>query len=162
MTDLPIREAIGQLTAVLDEAFEHPPKPWSYFTDPSPDAGYIGTLAKLSAAEAREVVGGTSIAGQVQHVIFAMEASAAFIQGNPDSPSLEQWQQSWQVQELDDTAWAQMQQDLRDAYQRLRRVIESDGTASAQSFGGAIGAIAHVAYHLGAIKQKIAARDEAA
>lgn len=157
MTDLSFSELVEQLTAILDEALEHPPKPWSYFADSSPDAGYFGVLAKLSASEAGQAVSGTSIAAQVSHVIFSMEVSSAFIRGDLNPPGQKRWQHSWQVPELDEVMWTQMQQELRDAYHELRCTIESHAVSQAQSVGGAIGAIAHIAYHLGAIKQKIAA-----
>ena len=156
MTDLSLSDVVEQLTAILDEAFEHPPRAWSYFTDPSPDAGYFGLLAKLGAAEAGRSVGGSSIAAQVRHVIFATEASIAFMEGEPEAPGLEAWQLSWQVPEVDEAAWTQMQAELRAVYERLRRVIASRATTNARSAGGAIAVIAHVAYHLGAIKQKAA------
>lgn len=150
------KDVVDQLLAILDEAFEHPEKPWSYFTDPSPDAGYFGTLAKLSAAEAQQASGATSIAAQVSHVIFALEASSAFIAGDPNPPGLEKWQQSWQLAELDDEAWFTLQAKLRDTYQNLRTAIEAHAVSHPHALGGAIGAIAHAAYHLGAIRQKLA------
>ena len=42
-------------------------------------------------------------------------------------------------------------------YERLRRAVESHASSSDAAFGEAVGAIAHVAYHLGAIRQKIVA-----
>ena len=149
--------AVEQFLAVLGEAFPHPDKPWSYFTDPSGDAGYFGTLAKLDAAAASRRVGATSVAAQVGHVTFAMRASAAFIAGDLNPPGLERWRQSWQVPAaLDEPAWRRMRAELEAAYDRLRRTIEAQAASGPQPMGGAIGAIAHVAYHLGAIKQQIA------
>ncbi|VTS06883.1 hypothetical protein [Tuwongella immobilis] len=147
---------IGQLLAILDEAFSQPVISWNYFTDPSPESGYFGVLSRLDASGAARLVGGTSVASQIGHITFAMHAAAAFIQGNPDAPGLERWRQSWQVPKMDAETWAQMQAQLRDAYHDLRRAIEFLDASQIQSLGGAIGAIAHVAYHLGAIKQKLA------
>lgn len=147
---------VEQLLAILDEAFSHPSRPWSYFTDPSPDSGYFGILSGLDAAGAARPVGGTSVAAQVGHVTFAMHASTAFIQGNPEAPGLELWRQSWQVPEVDEETWRQMQARLREAYHGLRGAIESHDISQIASLGVSIGAIAHIAYHLGAIKQKLA------
>jgi hypothetical protein len=55
VVDISMEVAIGQLLGVLDEAFEHPPKPWTYFTDHGADAGFFGALAKLSAADASRI-----------------------------------------------------------------------------------------------------------
>ncbi len=162
MADLSLHEVVEQLTAVLDEAFERPPNSWAYFTEPSPDAGYFGALAKLDAADAARSTGGTSIAGQVSHVVFAMGAARTFIQGDPNPPGLEAWRQSWEVGELNEAAWQRVRDRLRSAYHELRRAIESHAASEARSIGAAIGTVAHVAYHLGAIKQKIAARENPA
>ena len=156
MANVSMNAALEQFVAVLDEAFSRSPRSWSHFTDPSPDSGYFGTLSKIDVAKAARPIAGTSVAAQVSHVTFAMHASSAFIRADSEPPGLEQWQQSWRVPELDEDTWRQMQTQLREAYYDLRRAIESHGVSQIQSLGGVIGAIAHVAYHLGAIKQKIA------
>ena len=155
MADLTLEQVTDQLTAILEEAFEHPSKPWSYFTDPSPDAGYFAMLEKVTAIEANQSVGANSIAAQVNHITFGMKASMGFIKGDPNTPSLDQWQQSWQVPELTETTWKQMQVKLREAYHQLQDHIRSHAVSRPEAMGVAVGTIAHAAYHLGAIKQKI-------
>jgi hypothetical protein len=152
MADIPMNVVIGQLLGVLDEAFEHPPKPWTYFTDNSADAGFFGTLSKLNAAEASRISGGTSIAAHVHHVTFGLVVSSAWIQGDR---SKRDWQESWRVSTVDDAAWSQMQEQLRREYKILRQTIEAHASSGVEAFGGAIAAITHVAYHLGAIRQKV-------
>jgi len=146
-----MEEVIGQLLGVLDEAFEHPQKPWTYFTDNSADAGFFGTLAKLSTAEASRPSGGTSIAAHVHHVVFGLVVSSAWIQGHRRRRD---WQESWRVSTVDDAAWSRLQEQLRNECKNLRQVIESHASSGIEAFGGALAAIAHVAYHLGAVRQK--------
>lgn len=143
---------IGQLVGVLREAFEGPQR-WSYFTDPGPEAGLLGTLAKLSAADASRPVGGTSVAAHVHHVVFGLSASSAWIRGDR---AVRDWKESWRVGAVDDASWAQMRERLRAGYDELRRVIEEHAASSLEAAGGAAAAVAHVAYHLGAIRQKVA------
>lgn len=143
--------AIGQVLAVLREAFEGSAEPWSYFTDGPADTALLGTLAKLSAAQASRPVGGTSIAAHAHHVTFGLGASAAWIRGDR---SPRDWQESWRVKTVDAAAWSRLQDQLRGGYQDLRKAVESHAGSSAEALGGAIGALAHVAYHLGAIRQK--------
>jgi hypothetical protein len=152
MANISIDTVIGQLLAVLDEAFEHPPTPWTYFTDNNPDAGFFGTLAKVSAAEASRSYGGTSIAAHVHHIIFSLEASAAWIRGDR---SQRNWDESWRVSTVDGATWSQAQEQLRRQYKDLRYAIESHASSSVEAMGGALAAVAHVAYHLGAIRQKV-------
>jgi hypothetical protein len=56
---------------------------------------------------------------------------------------------------VNDEEWARMLDTLRISYQDMRRDIELFASSSKESMGGVIGALAHVAYHLGAIRQKI-------
>lgn len=151
MAKIEIDVAVGQLVAVLREGFEGAEQ-WSYFTDHGTDAGLLGTLAKLSARQASEPRGGTSIVAHAHHTSFALDASAAWIRGDR---SRRNWQESWSVKQLDEEGWKQLQEELRKRYEDLREAIEKEAATSPEAFGGAAGAVAHVAYHLGAIRQKV-------
>ena len=153
MAEIPTREAVTQLTAVLAEAFEGPSEKWSYFTDSGRDAGLFGTLEKVTAEEASRHVGETTIAAHAHHVAFGLEASTAWIRGERGERD---WQESWSVVTVNGEAWIRLQQRLRVKYEELREAIGREGSASAESIGVAIGALAHAAYHLGAIRQKLA------
>ena len=144
---------IGQLIAVLREALDGPPERWSYFTDNRSDAGLFGTLTPLSATEASRPVTGTSVAAHRHHVMWAMGATSAWIRGDR---SRRDWKESWQVSIVDAESWKQLLKDTRLAYDELRQTIESHALSGEEAFGGTVGAIAHVAYHLGAIWQKTA------
>jgi hypothetical protein len=145
-------EVTSQLVAVLKEALEGAEK-WSYFTDHGADAGLFGTVAKLSAAEASRNTGGTSIAAHVHHVTFGLKASADWLRGDHGHKN---WQESWQVTTVDEAGWRRLQADLHSSYQELQQAMQSHAVDDVMARGGAVGAIAHVAYHLGAIKQKVA------
>ena len=143
---------IRQLLSVLREGFEGPPESWSYFTDNDRNAGLFGTLAKLSADNASLSLRGTTIAAHVHHVIFGLDASSAWIRGERSPLN---WQESWRVNEVDDATWEEMLEQLSNSYKKLKQAIQSYATFSEEAMGGTIGAIAHIAYHLGAIRQKI-------
>lgn len=153
MATVEISVVVRQLVAVLHEAFEGPPQRWSYFTDQGPEAGLLGTLATLGPEDASRITnnGGRTIAAHVYHVIFAMNASAAWIRGDRTPHN---WKESWRLSTVDELAWPQLLEDLRLGYKDLHQAIESQAASSEEAVGGAVGAIAHVAYHLGAIRQK--------
>jgi hypothetical protein len=153
MADIEITAVIRQQLAVLREAFEGPPQRWSYFTDHGPDAGLFRTLAALNSEDASRggEAGRRTIAAHVYHVNFAMSASAAWIRGDRTPRN---WQESWRVSTVDKTAWRRLLDDLRVGYEDLCHAIESHGASTEEAAGGVIGAIAHVAFHLGAIRQK--------
>jgi hypothetical protein len=145
--------AVEQLLAVLAEAFEGPRQSWSYFTDQGAESGLFGTIVALNAATVSRVWGGTTIAAHVHHAAFGLAASAAWIAGDHSSRD---WQKSWSVITVTDFEWRGLQQRLRESYDELRKAIASHASASTESIGGAVGAVAHAAYHLGAIRQKAA------
>jgi hypothetical protein len=144
--------AVARLLSVLREAVEGPAGTWTYFIDKRPDAGLLGALGTVSAEEASRVWGDTSIAAHAHHTAFAMAASAAAIEGD-ETPV--DWQESWRVTSVDAAAWQDLVARVRREYERLRRAVETRASSSGEAFGEAAGAIAHVAYHLGSIRQKV-------
>jgi hypothetical protein len=148
-----VNEVVGQLVAVLQEALEGPKEVWSYFTDNHPDAGFLGTLSGLGAMDASRPVAGTSIAAHVAHVVFGMDVVRDWIRGDRTPRD---WSESWRVRSVDDRAWTDLLNELRRAYTDLRQAIAERGTSDAVALGAAIGGIAHIAYHLGAVRQKLA------
>jgi hypothetical protein len=152
MAAVTLDTAVEQLLAVLGEGFEGPPEKWSYFVDNDATAGYSGTLAKVSAAEASHPIGGSTIAAHVHHMIFALEASSAWIRGDRASRN---WGESWRGTTVSEKEWAELRAKLQAGYADLGRAIASHARESEEAIGGAIGALAHAAYHLGAIRQKI-------
>ena len=151
------REVTTQLLTLLDEAFDNTEASWTYYTESSATAGFLGALSATTVENANGSPLSTSLAAEVQHVTFAMNVAGALIRGEEVSVDAQQWRESWKAAELDETAWLAMQGSLRRAYGRLRLAIERHATAGAASFAHASGVVAHVAYHLGSVKQKIAA-----
>lgn len=151
MDELRIRDTVEQALAVLREGFEGPPGDWSYFTDLGRKAGLFGTLERLSADAASRDVGGTSIAAHAYHVAFGLEVATDWIRGDREPRD---WRASWDVREVTEKGWAALQGRLQELYAELRGAIEERAGSGVESYGGALGAIAHLAYHLGAIRQK--------
>ena len=159
MTAISTDVVIHQLLALLAEAFNGPAQKWSYFTDHGAEAGLLGTLARFTAADASRVWNGSTIAAHANHVRFALAASAAWIAGDRSSRD---WSESWNVSTVDEAAWRLLQEEIRAGHRDLRRAIESHAASNAESMGGALAAVAHAAYHLGAIRQKVVAARSAA
>jgi len=151
MAAIGTREMVEQVLGALSEAFEGPRESWSYFTDTGRDGGLFGTLERLDAEAASRVLGTTSIAAHVNHVIFGLHASARWIEGDRTT---HRWDESWGVSTVDGQLWSRMKERLRAAYRDIRRVVELFAQGSEEAMAGAVGALAHVAYHLGAIRQK--------
>lgn len=143
-----------QLLAVLQEGLEGSPFPWNYFTDGRAETALLGTLAALDAEQASRVVQGSSVAAHAHHVAFAARATSRWIAGNREAVD---WNASWAVQRVDASGWSQLQGEVRAACDALRTAVETYAGTSPEATGAALGAVAHLAYHLGAIRQKLAA-----
>jgi len=147
---------VGLLLRMLREAFEGPPGPWTYFTDTSPGSGLFGTIDGLSAAQASHVggPGRTTIAGHIQHLSSSIALATRGLRG--ESPSRDR-SRSWTVATVKDAEWAAVRARLRDEYQKLLVTVETHAAWDEDALGTAMGAIAHTAYHLGAVRQRLAA-----
>jgi len=146
---------VHQLRDVLREAFEGSPHTWTYFTDSGPGGGIFGTIGGIDAATASKPFGasGTTIASHVHHMAFSAEASTAWIRGDR---SPRDWNESWRVTSVSDAEWAELRDRLREQYHELQAAVEDAALASEDSLGGAIGVVAHAAYHLAHIRQRAA------
>ena len=158
MTGTPPAVTVSLLTRMLVEAFEGPPGPWTYFTDASPGTGIFATLGGLSAAQASQPggPGHSTVAGHIHHVSASLALSTRALSGEQTSRDRGR---SWTVTTVDDAGWAELQVQLRREYDSLFVAVESHAVWDEDALGVAIGAIAHAAYHLGAIRQRLAPRD---
>jgi hypothetical protein len=154
MTGTPPALTVLLVTRMLREAFEGPPGPWTYFTDTSPGTGVFGTIQELSAAQASQIggPGHTTIAGHLHHLSVSAALSTRALRGEPAARDRSQ---SWTVSTVDDAAWAALHARLREEYTRLMVAVETHTQWDEEALGVAMGAIAHTAYHLGAIRQRL-------
>lgn len=115
------------------------------------------TLAGISAAEASVPVGGkcATLAAQVKHVAFYLNVVDASVR-NPNSPRAD-WSEIWRtVKAVSESEWKAIQAELRTSYSAILRLIdEMPGWPGEFEIAGAIGVVAHTAYHLGEIRQAL-------
>ncbi len=147
---------VGLLMRLLREAFDGPPGPWTYFTDTLPGSGLFGTIDGLSASQASRVggPGRTTIAGHMQHLSSSVALATRGLLGESASRDRSR---SWTVATVSDAEWAAVRARLRDEYQKLLVAVETHAAWDEDAMGTVMGAIAHTAYHLGAVRQRLAA-----
>ena len=120
----------------------------------SGDVGLLRSLDKLSAAAAsRAVNDGATIAAHAQHVRYGLSLMNRWASegGNPFADAT--WDEAWKISSVDAAEWEEIRAGLRDETQRWRAALESPRDAGRKELAGLIGSIAHLAYHLGAIRQ---------
>lgn len=148
---------VNLVTRMLREAFEGPPGPWTYFIDSSPATGVFGTIGVLNAAQASQKAGphNTTIAGHVHHLSASLALSRQALRGVSKSRDRSL---SWTLSNVDDTGWIELRAELRREYESLLVAVLSHTTWDEDALGVAFGAVAHTAYHLGAMRQRLTPR----
>jgi hypothetical protein len=141
---------LAQVTDLLRETFEGGlPGQGTVYLDHS--SGIRNTLAGITAEQAsRRLEGHPSIAAHARHMNFHLRATVGWIQG--DSRSLD-WPGSFEPQTVTAEEWAKIQRDFEDSRMELLRVLAGLSPEKFVEVGAGIGVIAHLAYHLGAIRQ---------
>jgi hypothetical protein len=147
--DAPTQKA---LIALYTEAFEGSTDKWTWFTDNEPNSALFGTLSQTSAADASlpADAGKNSLAGHANHLNFSMEVALAYIKNEKPTPD---WAASWKKQTMTDDEWAKLQGDMKDRYSQIMQWMNSNQNWDDDATHGALGVLAHAAFHLGAIRQ---------
>jgi hypothetical protein len=120
----------------------------------SGDIGLLRSLERLSAADASQSTNdGATIAAHAQHVRFGLSLMNRWARegGNPFADAT--WDEAWKISALDDEAWRNIRTGLEDESHRWLEVLRSPREVNAIELAGMIGSVAHLAYHLGAIRQ---------
>ena len=151
MGQISLQQIAGQFEGVFREAFEGPPEGFAYFSDQGEDAGLLPLLSRLSAEEASKPIDGSTIAGQVQHLTFSLHASIGLLCQDGGRPN---WAESWSVDQVDEEGWKGLVGALEAVYGRFTSAVETRAFESEMAVGIVLGNVAHLAYHLGLIRQK--------
>ena len=118
------------------------------------DIGLLKSLDKLSAADASHAVnGGATIAAHAQHVRYGLSLMNEWGTngGNPFANA--KWDEAWKMSAVNDAQWKEIRNGLRDEVTRWQQILKTPREANDLELMGVVGSIAHLAYHLGAIRQ---------
>jgi len=145
------------LLGLITEAYDGPEDPrMTWFADNEPACGVLGTLEKLTAAEAstpfspRDSAGAATHAG---HLLFSLNLANRALRGEKVHETAV-WKDSWKYGTVDETAWKKLLANLRTEYTALREAITAGlPWTDDMNFTGVFGQLAHGAWHLGAIRQ---------
>ena len=120
----------------------------------SGDAGLLRSLDKISAVDAsRSVNDGATIAAHARHVQYGLSLMNRWASegGNPFADA--KWDEAWKTSSVDAAEWDTIRGGLRDEATRWLQVLKTPREVAEIELSGMIGSIAHLAYHLGAIRQ---------
>jgi hypothetical protein len=119
------------------------------------DAGLLAALERLSAAQASAAEpGGASIAAHVDHLRYSFAILNGWAAGRLPSWEDIDWTASWRRTVVAEAEWRDLRAALRrEAEAWLAALQTPPREVSEVEAGWMAGSVAHVAYHLGAIRQ---------
>jgi hypothetical protein len=142
------------LGTLFAELVEGPPQRGGAFMLNSGDAGLLRSLDRLSAPEASQSTnGGATIAAHAQHVRYGLSLMNQWASedGNPFANA--RWDEAWKTSSVDEAQWQDIKTGLRAESERWLSALKSPRDVGHIELAGMIGSVAHLAYHLGAIRQ---------
>jgi hypothetical protein len=144
-----ITNALGTLFA---ELVDGAPKSGGYMLNPGDD-GLLRSLDKLSpSAASKPTPTGSSIAAHVDHLRYGLSLMNRWSGGeNPFGNA--DWSASWRRTAVSDGEWGRLRAELRAETSRWHTALLTPRDVDATELNGLIGSIAHLAYHIGAIRQ---------
>lgn len=136
----------GGLVTILEELFETDRR---YILDQNENLW--ATLAHIDADTASETFahGLATIAGQVSHIDFLIDAVLNHFGEDLD------WEAAWNVGAVTDEEWADLVRRLRARYDELKAYASTHADWDQMMIGGAFALVAHIAYHLGQIREAL-------
>jgi hypothetical protein len=115
------------------------------------DSGIYNTIRKLTPEQVSQRNGNhPSIAAHLRHMVFHLRVSYEWINGDH---SRRDWKGSFLPQTVTAEEWSALLQDMGSARTEFLKVMQGLLPDRFISEGAGMGAIAHLAYHLGAIRQ---------
>jgi hypothetical protein len=146
------RDLTATLAALLGELVDGPPDAAAFMLNGG-DPGLLRSLDKLTAHDASAAVsGGASVAAHVDHLRYGLSLMNRWSAGENPFGSAD-WSASWKRTSVSDDEWQELRTALRSEAHRWLDAIRTPRDVNEIELNGIVGSIAHLAYHLGAIRQ---------
>ncbi len=117
------------------------------------DRGLLRSLERVSAAEASALTRtGSSIAAHVAHLAYGLSLMNRWSRGENPFKNAD-WAAAWKTTTVTEPEWEALRIQLRDEGAKWLTVLRTPREVQDLELSGMIGSIAHLAYHVGAIRQ---------
>lgn len=118
------------------------------------DSGLLASLDQLAAPAASATHGGgVSIAAHVDHLRYGLSLLNRWANGVPPPWPDMDWTASWRKTVVSDAEWRALRDELRREASRWEEALRASREVTEAEAGWMSGSVAHLAYHLGAIRQ---------
>jgi hypothetical protein len=123
------------------------------------DIGLLRQLESIPAAAASTPAGPgrSTIAAHMRHVLYGFSLINRWAAGDANAWAAADWNDAWRQTSISEDEWRTLKQDLRRETESWRKHLDSRQEWDIESASGALSSLAHTAYHLGAIRQMLAA-----
>ena len=140
------------LGTLFSELVDGAPSSGAYMLNAGDD-GLLRSLDKLSAVAASALTAtGSSIAAHVDHLRYGLSLMNKWNAG--DNPFKDaDWSVSWRKTGVSDESWERLRAELREETGRWLKALRAPREVQEIELNGIVGSIAHLAYHLGAVRQ---------
>jgi hypothetical protein len=145
---------LSVLARLFSEIVEGAAAPGGAFILNSGDVGLLKSLDKIPAADAsRSAHDGATVAAHAQHLRYGLSLMNQWAREGGDPFANAKWDEAWKTSAVDARAWDEIRSGLRDEARRWLQVLSSPRDVTEVELTGMAGSVAHLAYHLGAIRQ---------
>lgn len=145
--------AIGEtLSTLFSELLDGAPETEAYIINRG-DAGLLRSLDRVSSTAASKLTqNGSSIAAHVEHLRYGLSLMNRWAAGeNPFDDA--DWRASWRKTRVSAVEWKQLRDRFGDEAHRWLEVMRTPREVEQIELNGMVGTIAHLGYHVGAIRQ---------
>jgi len=141
------------LATLFRELIDGVPRDPSYMLNTG-DVGLHGSLEKLSAEDAsRTSLGGASIAAHVDHLRYGLALMNQWKSGVKNPWAGADWTASWKISTVTDAEWDRLRRELRAETHQWLDALSTARVTDETQLTYMIASIAHLAYHVGAVRQ---------
>ena len=149
MTDT--NESLKRVFSELVDGANHPR---GAFVLNSGDIGLLQSLGRLSAADASQSANdGATIAAHAEHLRFGLSLMNQWARDGGDPFTGARWDEAWKIHTVDEPRWEEIRSGLGDEAHQWLDTLGKPRDVTKLELSGMIGSVAHLAYHLGAIRQ---------
>lgn len=146
------RDLGNTLPTLLAELVDGAPLTRAYMTNRG-DPGLLRSLDKLSATAASKLTGnGSSIAAHVDHLRYGLSLMNRWAAGEKPFDDAD-WSASWRKTRVSSVEWKKLREQIADEARRWLDAVRKPREIDESDLNSVVGSIAHLAYHVGAIRQ---------
>ena len=141
---------------LVDEGLAGPSSP-CWYLDAERASGLLPLLEGVSPELASRPprLGRANVAAHTDHVRYALELANRALRGDREAFATADWRRSWAITSVDAEQWSRIRRGLRQEYELFREFLSGQQSWAADDMAltGVLAQLAHLAYHLGAIRQ---------